>query len=372
MRILEITSACGIGGAETNFVALVRGLTAQGESVRIFCPAGSQVIPRLRTCGLSPASWRMWGKLDLRTLGRFVSLIRANDIDIVHTHLTTASLLGSLAARIARRPCVATVHGYNVAHAFRFADRIIAVSQAAKDNLVSQGVSAAKVTVIYNGIELEGYAPQPVEEAKRASGFDPAVPRVGIVGRLAREKGQLDALRAWPSVLKAIPNARLTLVGEGRGSKEVGALVALLGMETQVDLLGFAPDPRLLTSACDVIAVPSRVEGLGLSAIEALALERPVIASDAGGLPEVISPGKTGLLFPRGDARALAEGIVRLFREPEAALRMAQAGRARVKEKFDAARQVAELREVFSQEVAAHGAATTASSAGKKSAERKI
>jgi glycosyltransferase involved in cell wall biosynthesis len=347
MRILEVITPSRIGGAEVNLVTIVRGLTALGEQVTVFCPAGRPLVELLKRNGIAPVTWKTWGKLDPRTLAGFVRLIRSRRIDVVHTHLSTASLLGSLAARRARTPCVASVHGFSGARWYRLADKVTAISQAVKKHLVAQGLAEEKIEVIHAGILVEQYVPMPVDAAKRACGFDPSVPRAGVFGRLSPEKGQDVAIAAWSQVLRQSPNAVLMLVGQGRTRPALGALAKRLGIAHSVEFAGFVPDPKALMCACDAVIVPSRREGLGLAAIEAMALERPVIASDAGGLLEVVTTGETGLVFPAGEAGRIADGVVRMLEERDLAARLGEAGRQRVQGEFSADRQVARLREVL-------------------------
>jgi len=353
MRILEIITPSRIGGAETNLVTITRGLTALNHEVTVFCPAGRPLVEYLSQRGIRPIRWRTWGKADLRTLVGLCALIRSRQVDIVHAHLSTASLLGSLAARLARRPCVVTVHGLSGARWYRFADKVVAVSEAVKGHLVAQGIPAQQIAVIYNGIPLEEYLPVPVAAARRMCGFDPSTTRVGIFGRLGLEKGQETALRAWQQVLQRYPEAILMLAGRGRSAKDLRALAASLRINGNVEFAGFVPDPKALMCACDVIVVPSRREGLGLAALEAMALERPVIVSDAGGLAEIVLHGETGLVFPRGEPQPLAEAIIRVLADPELGYRLGKAGRRRVEERFEAARQVAALQDLFLSELQA-------------------
>jgi glycosyltransferase involved in cell wall biosynthesis len=339
MRVYEIITPSRIGGAETQVAALARALADAGDDVRVFCPAGRPFADYLAAQGISPVSWATHGKFDPVTLFRHAAYIKAQGVDVVHAHLSTGAFLGSLAAHLAGRPCVATVHGFTSVGWYRGADRLIAVSSAIRDHLVRGGIPADKVVVITNGIDLARYTVQAVAEAKAALGV-PAAPRVGAVGRLSLEKGQDVLLRAWPAVLHAYPHARLVLVGDGKMAAPWRALADELGIAASVEWTGFLADPRVQMAACDAIAVPSRKEGLGLAAVEALALGRPVAASGVGGLCEVVTPD-TGLLVPPDDPAALAEAITRLLATP------VTGGRACADAHFSLARQVAELRALF-------------------------
>ncbi len=349
MRFLEIITPSRIGGAETHVAAITQGLRALGDEVIVFCPEGRPLVRYLRDRGIEPVTWKTRGKSDLPTVMRFVRLIRERRIAVVHTHLSSATFLGSIAARIAGVPSVATVHGFNNPTWYRFAPKIIAVSRAVKEHLASVGLPESKIEVVYNGIPLERYEPLPVAKAKRACGRDPNGPLVGVFGRLVPEKGQSVALMAWVEVLSAIPSARLILAGDGKDREILEAFCEEKGIASNVEFAGFVPDPRGLMAACDVVVVPSLKEGFGLAAVEAMALERPVIASEIGGLPEIISGGENGLLFPAGDAFGLAEAIVRLINGPELAVKLGKAGRQTVEERFSMARQIAVLRDVLAR-----------------------
>lgn len=350
MRILEIITPSKIGGAEVNLVSFVQALHGYKDEVTVFCPSGRPFINYLTEHGITPHSWKTWGKLDPKTLLGLTRLIKARRFDIIHAHLSSASFIGSLAGRLTHTRCAATVHGLTYAGWYRFADRLIAVSEAVKAHLMSQGIAERKIRVIHNGIPLERYQPRPLSEAKLACGFSLDVPRVGIFGRLSPVKGHSVALTAWPRVLRRFPNARLMLVGEGNTEQELRRQAEQLAITDSVEFVGFVTDPRALMAACDVVTMPSRSEGLSLVALEAMALERPLVVSDAGGLIEVITHEETGLVVPREDAPRLADALLRVLDDAALAARLGAAGRARVSAHFSAARQMALMRDALREE----------------------
>lgn len=349
MRILEIITPSNIGGAETYFVTTVHRLKALGDEVTVFCPSGRRMSEHLDEQGVRAVSWKTHGKLDLRTLFGLASVIRERHIEIVHTHLSSAAFLGAMAARLAHVPSVATVHGLNTATWYRFPKYLIAVSAAVKEHLTAQGIPPERIHVIHNGIICEHYLPEPVTEAKQRAGFAPETLRAGLIGRLAPEKGQSVALTAWAQVVRTYPTARLMLVGDGKIRAELIAQTAQLGIADSVEFIPFTAPIQPLLSACDVVLAPSLKEGLGLVALEAMALERPVIAADIGGLREVVVDGETGWLTPGGDANALAAALLKLWRDPTQAHRVGEAGRRRVLEKFNATTQLTTLRDTLAQ-----------------------
>lgn len=350
MRILEMITPSRIGGAEVHVVSLTKAFRNMQEDVLVFCPTNRPLIPYLYEHGITPCTWKTWGKIDPKTVYGLVRLIKREKIDILHAHLSSAAFIGSLAAHLAHIRCVATVHGFTFAGWYRFADRLFAVSEAVKENLLSQGIAEEKIRVIHNGIALERYTPQASTVAKLACGFNVATPRVGVFGRLTPVKGQAIVLQAWPLVRSRVPTARLMLVGEGKSENELRRMAAQLGVADSVEFHGFIGDPRALMTACDIITMPSISEGLGLAAMEAMALERPVVVSDAGGLVEVVTDGETGLVTPRGEPRPLAAALIRLLTDPQLAERLALAGRLRVKTHFSAAQQMPILRDALATE----------------------
>lgn len=339
IRVLEAISSAHIGGAETFVTSLCATLPDLGAQVHVFCPQGRAFVDYALERNVPCTSWRTRGKLDPITVVRLARLIRVTHADVVHTHLSTASLLGALAARLARRPSVAHVHGLNTATCFRCSNAIIAVSDAVKAHLCAQGIPSHKVRVIHNGVDLARFQPAPIREAKRAAGLSESAPVVGIFGRLSPEKGQRLGIEAMFLVLKDCPNAQLLIVGGGPDRDELALCAQALGIESSVRLTGFVEDVRPLMSACDVVAVPSLKEGFGLAAVEAMALERPVVAAAVGGLTEIVAPD-TGALVKPGDPQALAEAVSALLSDPALAQSMGQAGRATVEERFDLAKQV--------------------------------
>jgi glycosyltransferase involved in cell wall biosynthesis len=176
--------------------------------------------------------------------------------------------------------------------------------------------------------------------------FDPAAvttereprPTVLSVGRMTREKGHTVLVRAMLIVAKAIPEVRLLVCGQGEREADLKKQTETEGLSEAVTFLGFAPDVRPSLNASDVFVMPSLSEGLGVAAIEAMAMAKPVVASRVGGLPESVVDGETGLLVPPGDGPALAAAIIALLRNSDLAQAMGRAGRQRALAQFDRGR----------------------------------
>lgn len=349
LRILEIITPSKVGGAEIFVMNLCKDMPSFGHDVRIFCPAGRPFINHAAKRGLKCISWRTCGKADPVTVLRLIGLIKRERIEVVHTHLSTASLLGAFAARATGIPAVAHVHGLNTATCFRYSSAVVAVSEAVKRHLCNQGLSERKIRVVHNGVDLDRFHPAPLIDAKLALGFDPTVPLIGIFGRLSAEKGQRVALEAMFLLLKEHPRARLILVGDGPDIEELRECIDALGIRSAVEFAGFALDVRPILFACDVVLVPSLKEGFGLAAVEAMAAGKPVVASSVGGLTEIVEQNETGFLVEPNNPSALAEATGMLIANPELAQRMGRSGRKRAEQFFDFRKQAAEVLAVLSE-----------------------
>jgi len=351
IKILEFITPSTIGGAEVLVADFCLTLSKLGAQVDVFCPLGRPFVNYSASRGLKCFSWKTSGKIDPITVLRLSQFIRNNQIHLVHTHLSTASILGSLAARLAHVPSVAHVHGLNNANCFRYSTRVIAVSKAVKEHLCAQGIPAHKVTVVYNGVDLSKFDPVPSTMAKQQLGYDISKPLIGVFGRLSAEKGQISAIRAMPLILSKHPGAILLLAGRGRDEERLKSAATDMGIADKVLFPGFTQDIRQFMSACDIVLTPSNKEGFGISAIEAMALERPVIASSVGGLIEIVEDGETGFIVSPQKPEEIAAKVIELLDDRHLSLQMGIKGRKRVESHFDLNKQTALLLSVMRNEI---------------------
>ena len=232
--------------------------------------------------------------------------------DIVHNHMYRAEIVGTKAVIALgeaghRRPWVmSTVHSSRVRSTedqeelrrlTGSIDHLIVVSNAIDRKVVAEGRTNAPRSLIYNGIDLVRYDHQePCCTLRDEYGMEPTSPIVGVVGRLELEKGHPTLLEAWPLVLEACPSAYLLIVGEGSRLDALHTIAREQGIERHVVFTGRRDDIPAVTAAFDVAVLPSYREAQGLTILEAMALSRPVVASNVGGIPEMIEDGVTGLL----------------------------------------------------------------------------
>jgi glycosyltransferase involved in cell wall biosynthesis len=323
-------------------------LDAAGIETRVLPLA--EGVSGARKDDLGVKSLLKWSQI--AAMGRFIRrlrrLLREERAAIVHCNSLKADLVGGIAARLARVPAIWHVRDSitsdylpsPVARAFRGAARviptqIIAVSGA---TLAALRLPPSKRAVaIHNGTVLENFdfeaAPTPFSRADGAF-------VVGIVGRLAHWKGQHIFLDAAAQVSAKFPTARFQIVGaalfgEDEYEAKIRAQCRDLGLENVVDWLGFRADVPAVIAQMDVLAHASiSPEPFGQVIIEGMAAGKPVVATNGGGVPEIVQNGETGWLVPMGDAEALAQAIIRLFENREQARAMGKAGRERVETHF--------------------------------------
>lgn len=319
-------------------------------------PAGSGLEGLLTFPGSSFIKLPLEGELSLsRDLYSFWQVYRAllsSRPSLLHIHGFKSALIGQPAAGLAGVPSVITAHNFP-AHRWRKAlpaiikaaqggkTRYIAISRAIFQELSSWGIPPARITVIYNGID-----PTPFEPAARGRRFREN-PVVGTVARLAPQKGLPVFLKAACRLARTYPRLRFVIIGEGPQRLELEALTRRLGLHQRVSFLGFQDDLPGQLSLIDLFVQPSLTEGLSISLLEALAAKCPVVATRAGGIPEIIEDGVTGLLVPPGNDQALAEAISTLLAYPEQALVMAGAGREKVWRDFSLRAMLSRTAEVY-------------------------
>ena len=357
MRVYQFITPSQIGGAEVHVLTLCRKLAQRGHHVTVVCPRGRALTRELEDRGFDVWAPRTTGKVDPLTLVRLAARLRRDRADILHAHLSTASLIGSLAARLAGVPSIATVHGLNRRITFMGAQRIIAVSHAVRRHLVAQGMPESRITVIHNGIELERYRQPPDAGPVRIRlALAPGESLIGAVGRLGPEKGHSYLIEAVALLIRRdrLP-VRLVIVGEGRSRPALEATTLRCGVSDRVTLVGFQRDVMPYEAALDLFCLPSLKEGLSLSALEAMALAKPVVASRVGGTPEVVVDGETGLLVEPANPEALAQALAGMLRDRERARRMGEAGRARVEALFDLGRSVDRIEALYERMAGGEG-----------------
>lgn len=334
IRVMQVCSARSIiYGAVHSMVTLSDGLKNAGNLVEFLTFTGRGAGPELRARGESVHDVRVRCKVDPISITRMAKVYRRRKVQVVHTHLSTSSVNGALAARLAKIPSVASVHGMSGRFSFMFADRLIAVSEQVKRHLVSQGVDAKKIDVVYNGVDLAGKDLSRGLAVREELGITDRFPVIGTVSRVTAMKGISTSIEAINLLREKFPNLAYIVVGDGDGIAAARQQVQALGLDRHVWFTGYQRDIVPYLSSFDLFAFPSLKEAMGIALVEAGACGLPSVASNIDGIPEVVSPD-TGILFPPQDAASMAEALDKLSHDDGLRASMGKAAQDRARQLF--------------------------------------
>ncbi len=291
---------------------------------------------------------------DLRAINDLTKQLRGN-ADLVHAHGLRAALIGVLAAKRAGVPSLFTAHNLVpptgrlqrvllriIGQSTR---RILAVSQAVADSLITAGFPNEKICVVPNGISVAAFD-LPDTTAVRSEWNIPAhAPLVVGLGRLSPEKGFDLLITAFADVLSAFPTARLLIAGDGPERESLHTLAVKL--DGACHFPGRVENPVSLLKTASIVAVPSRQEGQGIVALEAMAAHKPVVATNVGGLAETIAPDITGMLVPPEKPDELAKALILLLKDSRRCHEMGIQGRLRVEQHYTLERMIYNIETIY-------------------------
>ena len=350
MRVLHVAKVTGIAGAENHLLALLPALRALGvdaEVVLLQEPGRpvAQLVRAFLAAGVPTFELAINMDLDPWLVGRLARLVRSRGAHAVHTHGVHADLYGRL--------CLQGLDGVLLLQTRHNDDRfrrlwimrllnqwlarrcvrIVAISDAVREFVCAvEGIPPRKVERIYYGLDAAP-APQNVADLRTELGWAGA-PLIGFVGRLTGQKGVDVLLNAFAIVHRALPTARLLLIGDGPQRATLAALAGGLQISAAVHFAGWREDARAQMAALNVLAIASRWEGFGLVTLEAMQAGVAVVASRVSALPEIVLDGETGLLVPAANAAKLAAALLALLQDPQRAMQLGENGRLRAAQLF--------------------------------------
>ena len=359
MRITHIIKTNGIAGAEAHLLILLPALRERGYDVRVIFIApsgnrGADFVAALEKLGVPVESTpiRRHGSPGLMWV--LARILRRQKPDIAHIHLYHAELWGIPAARLAGvRRVVNSRHNEDPRRArfplglvyralWRMLDAGICISQAVRRTVRDEGAPSRKLHVIYYG--LPPAEPRDRMQARdhllKLTGFPQDAVLFGTVSRLIDVKGIDDAIKAFAMVQKDVPTARLIVAGDGPYREALEDAALATGVPDLIAFIGWQADAVGIMAGLDVMLSPSHREGFGMSVIEAMSQSVPLIASQAGALPEIVVDGLTGLLVPPKSPQQLADAMEALAVDPVRRIAMGEAGQRRVSEAFSADKMV--------------------------------
>lgn len=348
MRILHLISSGGLFGAERVAVELSKSLkkTYHCEPIlgvirNVYNPH-EEILEEAINNGIAYTVFSCRSQLDLKLVFSIREFIKKNRIDVIHCHGYKSNFYGLLASK-GKVPSVTTNHNWLTTHWklktycfldslwIRFFDRIVAVSNEVKKDMLRYKIPEAKIRVVDNGIALERFA-KLVETniMKNQLGFDEKIRIIGTIGSLKIEKGHIYLLEAARQILDIVRDLRFLIIGDGPLRKALEEKSEKLGIEKQVIFMGQRKDIPELLVAMDIFVLPSIKEGLPIALLEAMAARRPVIATRVGAIAKVIENKDIGILVEPKNTNELRDAIMNLLSDPGRMDRLAREGFRRV------------------------------------------
>jgi glycosyltransferase involved in cell wall biosynthesis len=363
IRVLHLMNSLPVGGAEVLVAAVVQGLDGRRFDIQAATIGPAGVIgEELRRRGnlVHALGLSLREDPDLKIISRIRQLLKHLKPDILHTHLYHPSYYGRLAALgLGLKGVVASVHNVYIKTKFHrrlwnfllswTTDRIVAVSpQVRHDVLVYDAVPASRLNLLPNGINLAALDVALSREEAKAR-LEVAGLCLGAVGRLEEQKGHAFLLEAFPAIAAAVGEITLLLAGDGSLRPALEQQAGALGIAGRVKFLGTRRDMPLIYRALDILALPSRWEGLPLALLEAMGAGLPVVATQVGGVKDVIEDGINGRLVPAGDPQALAASIVELSRRPDRRAALGGAAKETIRRRFSQEAMLQRLADLYTE-----------------------
>jgi len=355
LHIVHVDSEKDFSGGEVQVFLLMEGLRERGWHNVLVCQPESRCATEAGQRGIDTRLVPMRSDLDLPGLFRLTRMLGRLQADLVHLHTARATWLGGIAARLARVPAITTRRmdrplrrGWRTRWIYNgLVEQTAAISPAVAQRLVDAGVGSG-TTVISSAVDPQALVPAATREATRAAlGAGDRDLVFLTLAALVRRKGVDVLLEAARLLAERGLRPLVWIAGDGPERKVLEARAA--GLHTQVRFLGRRSDVADLLAACDVFVLPSRREGLGVAALEAMTVGRPVVASAVGGLRDVVVDDRSGLLVPPEDPAALAEALARLAGDERLRERLGSAGAERVREGFLAEQMVSSYVDLYAR-----------------------
>ena len=358
MNILQIISGRSVNGALVYCKILCEELVARGHNVTLLgrpnCWVHSNVDPT--KVNLVESSLAKFPLAEFKRIGK---LIRDQKIDLIHTHMTRSQNFGVGLKMMTGVPVIATAHNTHFQLHWNFNDFVIANSNSTYDfHAKINRVPANRMQTVYCCTDMERFCepnPTDVVLVRSKLNLQPEDFLIAVVGELAIRKGQINLVKALPDIVRQVPNAKVVFVGRfGRKQPHVRQIRKFIlenNLAGRVKWVGRQSNVAAYLAASQLTVVPSLEEPLGLVAIESLMSGTPVVASDTGGLREIIKHGETGLLVTVGDSPRLADAVITMARNPALRNTLADNGQCHVLETFSNGALIDQVEAVYNRVV---------------------
>jgi len=362
MKILHVEGGRNLYGGSQQVLYLLQGLAERGLQNALVCPEGSH-LAREAVAFAEVFEMPMHGDLDFGIIRRVRRCIRHWRPDLVHLHSRIgADVMGGIACRLERVPAVHSRRQDNpesrlmVALKYRLHDRVIAISEEIGRVLTSEGLPTNKLRVVRSAVDVARFdRPCDRERVYAALNVPKGSRLVGVIAQLIRRKGHRFLIEALPPLIAEFPNVLVLFFGKGAEEQDLARRISEAKLSEHVRFAGFRDDLSDVLPCLDLVVHPATMEGLGVSLLQAASAGVPIVASDAGGIPEAVRDGLNGLLVPPGDVQALGSAVARLLRHPRLAERMGRAGKVLMRSEFSTDAMVEGNLAIYRELLLAHG-----------------
>ena len=351
LKILYVDTDRVWRGGQEQLFSLILGIRDRQHQVWLAAPSDSSLSSKALQAGIETYCFGQRNELSPWAFLRLLKILRKQDFDIIHLNSPRPLVLGGLASKLCGVPlrvCSRRVNFPLKSPLSRLKynwmqESIVTVSVSIRRTLIEGGVRPDLISVIYEGVDLDWVDSQqaPVPDHVNRGLV------VGTVAHLSPEKGHRTLLEAAPRVISRVPDVHFILVGGGALVSTLKARVEALGIQKNVTFSGFRSDSEALMKNFDVFCLPSLSEGLSSAILVAMASSLPIVATQVGGIPELVIDGETGILVPPDDADQLAVGLCKVLESPQLREKMGCAGRQRIEETFTLEKKLNETEKLY-------------------------
>lgn len=358
MKSIHLETGERLPGDGVQVLHVVAGLRSIGDDAILMAPEDSPVLAAAERRGIPTLPILFHGEADVGFVRRFRTRIEEQRPDVVHLYsgngadtlglwATWRSGVPSVVSRRDDRPQPGMISRLK----YNRCDRVIAVSDGIRDNLIREGVSPEHVVTVRSAIDAESIPTTCDDGAaiRREFGFPDDALLLAMAARFVERKGHGLLLDVLPRIVEAEPRTRVVLFGEGPNFEEIRERVDGEELDAHVHFAGFREDLVECLPCCDVFVHPARAEGSGVAPLEAAAAGLPVVATRVGGLPEAVVDGRTGLLVEPDDLEGFGAALIRLLQDADLRSRMGREGRRWVRAERSIATMVEQNRSVYEQ-----------------------
>lgn len=343
MKVVHVEAGKNLYGGALQVRYLLEGLHQRGVDNLLIAAEKSVLADSFTDSPIKCYQIPMRGDLDLALILRLRAIIHREKPDIVHLHSRRgADILGGLAARWAGVKVVLSRRVDNpearwwVGLKYRLYDHVITISEGIRQVLLSEGLSPEHVTCVRSAVQTLSAGKQQCDRSwlNRQFQLEDSNRVVAVIAQLIPRKGHHYLLQALPDLLETFPELRVLFLGKGPYEAEIRSQINLPGIAGRVVMAGFRNDLERILPCLELLIHPALMEGLGVSLLQAAAAGVPIVAVNAGGMPEAVRDGVNGLLVPGADSQALAAAVTRLLSDDGLARRMGSAGKMLVEKEF--------------------------------------